>query len=128
MAGFWRSSKGLFEIGADPIEAGRGFSEKNAETLFVTTIRLMVIEFDSAKNDANVVARGLSFTRAADFDFDTAIIWQDLRKPYLETRYVAVGFLDGRLHVLCFTPAQNGIRVISFRKANPREVKDYEKT
>jgi hypothetical protein len=25
MAGFWRSSKGLFEIGADPIEAGRGF-------------------------------------------------------------------------------------------------------
>ena len=88
----------------------------------------MVSEFDSAKNDANVVARGLSFTRAADFDFDTAIIWQDLRKPYLETRYVAVGFLDGRLHVLCFTPAENGIRVISFRKANPREVKDYEKT
>jgi len=41
---------------------------------------------------------------------------------------VAVGFLDGRLHVLCFTPAENGIRVISFRKANTREVKDFEKT
>ena len=110
------------------MKLGAVFSGKSAETLFVTTIRLMVIEFDSAKNDANVVARGLSFNRAADFDFDTAIIWQDLRKPYLETRYVAVGFLDGRLHVLCFTPAENGIRVISFRKANPREVKDYEKT
>jgi len=31
-----------------------------------------------------------------------------------------------RLHVLCFTPVVNGIRVISFRKANKREIKDYE--
>lgn len=88
----------------------------------------MLIDFDPAKNNANVAGRGLSFNRASDFDFDTAIIWEDQRKPYLETRYVAVGFLDARLHVLCFTPVENGIRVISFRKANTREVKDYEKT
>ena len=88
----------------------------------------MLIDFDPAKNNANVAVRGLSFNRASDFDFDTAIIWEDQRKPYLETRYVAVGFLDARLHVLCFTPVENGIRVISFRKANTREVKDYEKT
>ena len=88
----------------------------------------MLIDFDPAKNSANVAGRGLSFNQASDFDFDTAIIWQDQRKPYLETRYVAVGFLDARLHVLCFTPIANGIRVISFRKANTREVKDYEKT
>jgi uncharacterized DUF497 family protein len=41
---------------------------------------------------------------------------------------VAVGFLDKRLHVLCFTPKAGGIRVISFRKANAREVKDYDQT
>ena len=87
----------------------------------------MLIDFDPAKNNTNVAERGLPFVRAAHFDFDTAILWQDQRKPYLETRYVAVGFLDARLHVLCFTPIANGIRVISFRKANAREVKRYEK-
>ena len=55
-------------------------------------------------------------------------IKQDMRKAYPEVPYVAVGFLDARLHVLCFTPIAGGIRVISFRKANQREVRDYEQT
>lgn len=88
----------------------------------------MFIDFDLAKNATNIRSRGLSFERAADFVFDTAIVKEDRRKPYPEIRYVAVGFLDARLHVLCFTPASGGIRIISFRKANTREVKDYEQT
>lgn len=88
----------------------------------------MHIEFDPAKNERNILERGLSFEWAADFDFDTAVVWPDTRKPYPEVRYVALGLLDTRLHVLCFTPAAGGIRVISFRKANSREVKDYELT
>ncbi len=88
----------------------------------------MHIEFDPAKNERNILERGLSFERVSDFDFDTASIWQDTRKPYPEARYVALGLLDSRLHVLCYTPAAGGIRVISFRKANTREVKDYELT
>lgn len=83
----------------------------------------MHIEFDT-----NIRDRGLSLGRATDFDFDSAIIKQDMRKAYPEVRYVAVGFLDARLHVLCFTPIDGGIRVISFRKANQREVRDYEQT
>ena len=59
-------------------------------------------------------------------DFATALIDQDIRKVYPEPRYVALGFLSERLHVLCFTPALDGIRVISFRKANSREVKIYD--
>ena len=47
-------------------------------------------------------------------------------KAYLEPRYVVLGQIDGRLHVLCFTPIREGIRVISLRKANPREVSHYE--
>ena len=88
----------------------------------------MQIDFDPAKNATNVRERGLPFERAADFVFDTAIVWQDTRKAYPEVRFVAVGYLGSRLHVLCFTPIEGGIRVISFRKANPREVKDYEQT
>ncbi len=34
-------------------------------------------------------------------------------------------FLDGRLHALVFVETPNGIRVISFRKANAREVRHY---
>ena len=88
----------------------------------------MHIEFDPAKNEANIRQRGLSFERAAEFDFGTAVIAQDTRKPYPEARFVAVGFMGERLHVLCFTPVAGGIRVISFRKANAREVKNYDQT
>jgi uncharacterized DUF497 family protein len=86
----------------------------------------MKIEFDAAKNNANVRERDLSFERAAEFDFNTAVVQQDTRKDYPEVRYVAIGYLESRLHVLCFTGIDGGIRVISFRKANSREVKAYE--
>ncbi len=88
----------------------------------------MKIEFDAPKNERNIHERSLSFERAADFDFNTAIVQQDARKPYPEVRFVALGFLDARLHVLCFTPVDGGIRVISFRKANSREIRSYEQT
>ena len=88
----------------------------------------MKIEFDPAKNDVNIRERGLSFELAGEFDFDTAVMWQDTRKAYPEVRFVALGFLALRLHVLCFTALADGIRVISFRKANEREVKSYEQT
>ncbi len=86
----------------------------------------MKIEFDATKNVANVRERSLSFDRAAEFDFDSAIVKQDSRKDYPEVRYVAIGYLESRLHVLCFAGIDGGIRVISFRKANSREVKIYE--
>jgi uncharacterized DUF497 family protein len=88
----------------------------------------MQLEFDAAKNQINIATRGLNFERAVDFDFGTAIVDQDTRKAYPEPRFVAVGFLESRLHVLCFTPITGGIRVISFRKANAREVRDYDQT
>ena len=88
----------------------------------------MRIEFDPKKNEANLRDRQLPFVRVADFDFDTAAIAQDDRKLYPEVRFVALGFLDARLHVLCFTPIDGGIRVISFRKANKREINDYDQT
>lgn len=86
----------------------------------------MLIEFDAAKNDRNITERGLSFQRASEFDFSRAIVEVDDRKVYPEVRYVAAGYLDQFLHVLCFTPVNGGIRVISFRKAYSREIKAYE--
>ena len=62
-----------------------------------------------------------------EFDFQSALVFVDERKVYGETRYVALGMLADRLHVLCFTEAEDGIRVISFRKANSLEVARYAK-
>lgn len=88
----------------------------------------MQVTFDVTKNARNIAQRGLSFERAVDFQFATALIGADVRHDYGETRYVALGYLDGRLHVLCFTETDDGIRVISFRKANAREVRRYANT
>ena len=43
-----------------------------------------------------------------------------------ETRYLALGLLKTRLYVLVFTETESGIRVISLRKANKREILRYE--
>jgi len=86
----------------------------------------MKLDYDAAKNARNIAERQLSFEQVRGFDFDLAVITQDVRKNYPEARYVALGMLDARVHVLCFTPIEGGVRVISFRKANPREVKRYE--
>jgi uncharacterized protein len=85
------------------------------------------IEFDPAKNAKNIRERGLSFGRVVELDFNTASFFVDTRKEYGETRYIALCYLDQRLHVLCFTETKTGIRVISFRKANSREAKKYGK-
>lgn len=87
----------------------------------------MEISYDPAKNVRNIQLRDLPFGRAAEFDFATAIFDVDNRFNYGEVRYTAIGYLEQRLHVLCFLDIAQGIRVISFRKANKREVLKYEK-
>jgi uncharacterized DUF497 family protein len=79
----------------------------------------MGITYDPAKNERNIRERGLSFERAADFDFETALIADYSRHG--EKRRVAVGYLDRRLHLLCYIPIPDGIRVIRFRRANQQE-------
>lgn len=85
----------------------------------------MKIVYDQAKNDRNVRERGLSFERVADFDFTTALFLVDGRRDYGELRHIAIGYIEDRLHVLCFVERPAGIRVVSFRKANKREVRRY---
>lgn len=83
------------------------------------------ISYDPAKNAWNIRHRNLAFDAAAEFDFENALYAIDERQNYGETRYIALGLVRDRLHVLCFTETIDGIRVISFRKANDREIKRY---
>ncbi len=85
----------------------------------------MKITFDPAKNEQNIVEREISFEMADCFDWAGALVAKDERTDYGEGRYQALGLIEGRLHMLVFTPRDDGIRVISLRKANNREVSRY---
>jgi len=86
----------------------------------------MKLTYDPEKDTCNLVLRGISFEEAVDFDFSNALIWEDDRSDYQETRFCALGNIGSRLHSLVFTYRHETIRVISLRKANKREVKRYE--
>ena len=85
----------------------------------------MKISFDKAKDEKNIEQRNLSFEMVVDLDWDNAVIFEDTRKDYGEQRFVAVGYIDDRLHVVIFTRREEIVRVISLRKANRKEVKKY---
>ena len=87
----------------------------------------MAITFDPKKNAANIAERGLSFERVAELEWDTAIVAEDTRRNYGEPRLLVMARLDGRLHAAVVTPRGEDLHVISFRKANRREVKRYGK-
>ena len=81
---------------------------------------------DPAKDKRNISERGLSFDLVGQLDWSTALVWEDKRKDYGESRYCVLGFIESRLHSVVFTPRNGKVRVISLRKANTREVKRYE--
>lgn len=86
----------------------------------------MDISYDPVKNEKNIAERGISFKQVAEFDWSSALIVEDTRKNYGESRFQALGLIGKRLHVLVFTPRAGQVHVISLRKANRREVKRYE--
>lgn len=86
------------------------------------------VTFDVKKNATNIAERGLPFDLAREFEMAGALIVEDVRKPYSERRFQALGYIGNRLYMLVFTPRDDKVHVISLRKANPREVKRYEQT
>ena len=88
----------------------------------------MKFEWDETKSEACFQSRGFDFAYAAyAFADPHRIIRQDTRYSYGEDRYQLTGSIEGRLFVLVYTPRNDVIRIISARKANQREVKQYEK-
>ena len=79
------------------------------------------MQFDPAKQQNTLKARGLDFARAAEVFAGNHLTRQDERKAYAETRYQTVGWLDGRLMMMVWTPRGAARRIISMRKINERE-------
>lgn len=78
----------------------------------------MAIEFDPAKNAANITKHGLSLARAADLE--DAVIVADPRFAH-EARFRAYGLLDGRTCCLAFTGRAGQVRAISLRRTHRKE-------
>ena len=52
---------------------------------------------------------------------------EDNRRDYGESRWLTVGFLNGRLVMVVWTPRGDARHVISMRKCNERERKKYSR-
>ena len=57
------------------------------------------------------------------FEWATALIERSDR--YEEVRYIATGYIGQRLHRVVYTTRDESTRIISLRKANPREMRRY---
>lgn len=86
----------------------------------------MDIEWNNTKREATLQERGLDFADLSNFDWDSAIYFDDDRLDYNEKRQVAFGFLNDRLLVVVFTIRDESYRIISMRRANKRERKVYD--
>lgn len=87
----------------------------------------MEFEWDEAKSDACFTTRGFDFAYALRAFLDPdRVIRKDTRWDYGEDRYQLLGVIDERLFFVTYTLRGEFIRIISARRANRREVQNYE--
>jgi len=80
-------------------------------------------EWDEEKSRANVAERQLPFSEIGNFDWDTAVIRESSR--FQELRWLAIGYIGGRLYAVVFTLRNGRRRIISLRTASSKERRDY---
>jgi uncharacterized DUF497 family protein len=85
-------------------------------------------EWDPIKADLNRQKHGVTFEEASTvFDDPLAFIFDDEEHSVYEIREIIVGHsIQEKLLFVCFTERDGSIRIISARRATPREQRDYE--
>jgi uncharacterized DUF497 family protein len=85
----------------------------------------MSFEWDEAKRQRNLQEHNVDFIDVFPlFDGDT-IDRIDDRFDYGESRIRSLGQIDGRIYVVIYTWRGENRRIISARKANAREQREY---
>ena len=89
---------------------------------------MLAFEWDPLKERLNVAKHGVPFREALTaFGDPLGRIVEDLQLPTDETRFVLLAQSDRRrLLVVLFTERGHSIRLISARRATPRERRSYE--
>ena len=83
-------------------------------------------EWDDAKAAQNLASHGVSFEMARlAFDDPFAVEREDRREDYGENRYALFGMVRDRLLAVSYTERGGRVRIISARRAEPRERRHY---
>jgi uncharacterized DUF497 family protein len=89
----------------------------------------MNLTFDPSKDAKNLEKHGLSLVMAEALEWDTLECKPDTRRDYGEQRQIGFAITGDRLYCVVFVDrpedAPTERRIISLRKANNREVKQY---
>ncbi len=80
-------------------------------------------EWDENKRYETWRERKIDFASMHDFDWETAVHQRSDRDG--ETRWASFGLIGNRLHHVVWTERGDRIRIISLRKANSGEVREY---
>ena len=83
------------------------------------------VECDPEKRAATIEARGLDIARAGEVFEGATLTVEDDRWDYGEDRFITIGFLDGVMVVMVWTPRRRARRIISMRRANERGRRIY---
>jgi uncharacterized DUF497 family protein len=89
----------------------------------------MDFEFDPAKDEANRFKHGLPLISGKRvFDDPFHLVLPSFRPMDGEDRYKGVGQVDGKLHTVIYVLRGARIRLISVRRSNGGEQRDYDST
>lgn len=87
----------------------------------------MTFEWDETKNRANIRKHGFDFTEAEEMFRGALLVRPDTREDYGERRWIGIGMVQGRVAFVAFAERPNDtIRIVSLRKADHEERKEYE--
>ena len=86
----------------------------------------MEFEWDERKAARNLAKHGVPFEYAARAFLDPRRLdVEDSRREYSEERRLALGEIEGRVFAVAYAPRGDVMRLISARKANEREQRNY---
>lgn len=88
----------------------------------------MEFEFDPAKDEANRFKHGLRLSHGKRvFDDPFHRVLASFREQDGENRYKAVGMVGRKLHTAVYTMREDVVRLISVRRSNSSEQRDYDR-
>jgi uncharacterized protein len=87
----------------------------------------MLITCDPHKSRANYFKHGIVLEFAQYLDWANEMVWQDVRQNYNEVRMSGLVPLEGKVYAVVYVLRAESTRMISLRKANNRETKQYDK-
>ena len=87
----------------------------------------MEFEWDEVKSEACLKEREFDFAYVLKaFADPNRLVRKDRRWDYGEDRFQLMGVVEERVFVVIYTVRKRAVRIISARKANSREVTQYE--